>query len=66
MQYKDLVCKDIPCSHCPFYDYECPNSQKSTLLEILNALKINSYARARLYEKLCKEYNEDEYEDEEI
>lgn len=63
MQYKDLVCKDIPCMKCPFYDYDCPNSQKSTLLEILKALKINSYARTRLYDELCKEYNEDEEEE---
>lgn len=63
MQYKDLLCKDIECRKCPFYDYDCPNSQKKTLLEILKVLKINSYAKARLYDELCKEYNEDEEEE---
>lgn len=49
------LCKDIECKDCPLYDYECPHKPECTLLEILNMLKINSYTKERLYDKLCEE-----------
>lgn len=60
MLYSEVLCKDIKCEKCPFYNYECPRKPNCTLLEILIMLKINSYTKARLGDELDKEYKEDD------
>lgn len=62
MLYSETLCKDMSCEKCPLYDYECPRKPNCTLLEILNMLKINSYARARLEVELDKECRDDDEE----